>query len=347
MAREAREIDRERGRRKFEHPDWTAKAERRASVPFERLDTLWINTGTLCNITCRNCYIELSPTNDRLDYITADEAARFLDEAAGASARARSASPAASRFSIPISSPWWRTRSGAVSRSSILTNAMLPMQRPAHRRRSSYELKDALRRQAHAARQPRPLHEGAPRRRARRRHLGADDRRARLARGERLCDRNRRAHLLGRERGGGSRWLRSAFSRARAGRSTPATSAQLVLFPEMDGGGRRARDHDRMLGHPEEAPEPDDVRHLAHGREAQGRGCPRRAAVHAAPLRARLRDGRHARRGAERRRRHVRCTAPSSSVTRTAPSSASWAAAAAPDDAVAYFFTSASRISLR
>ena len=83
---------------KFEHPDWTATRERRASVALERLETLWINTGTLCNITCRNCYIESSPSNDRLAYITRAEAAAYYDEiAASAWARARSASPAASR----------------------------------------------------------------------------------------------------------------------------------------------------------------------------------------------------------------------------------------------------------
>ena len=48
----------------------------------ERLETLWINTGTLCNITCRNCYIESSPSNDRLAYMTAAEAAAYFDEIA-------------------------------------------------------------------------------------------------------------------------------------------------------------------------------------------------------------------------------------------------------------------------
>ena len=67
---------------KFEHPDWTATRERRASVALDRLETLWINTGTLCNITCQNCYIESSPTNDRLAYITRAEAAAFYDEIA-------------------------------------------------------------------------------------------------------------------------------------------------------------------------------------------------------------------------------------------------------------------------
>ena len=67
---------------KFEHPDWTATRERRATVALDRLETLWFNTGTLCNITCRNCYIESSPSNDRLVYITAAEVAAFLDEIA-------------------------------------------------------------------------------------------------------------------------------------------------------------------------------------------------------------------------------------------------------------------------
>ena len=44
------------------------------------LDTLWFNTGTLCNITCGHCYIESSPRNDRLVYLTRAEAAAYLDE---------------------------------------------------------------------------------------------------------------------------------------------------------------------------------------------------------------------------------------------------------------------------
>ena len=44
------------------------------------LETLWINTGTLCNLTCKNCYIESSPTNDRLVYLTAAEVREYLDE---------------------------------------------------------------------------------------------------------------------------------------------------------------------------------------------------------------------------------------------------------------------------
>ena len=65
---------------KFSNPDWTLGGAARASVALNRLDTLWFNTGTVCNLTCANCYIESSPTNDRLSFLTAIEVARTLDE---------------------------------------------------------------------------------------------------------------------------------------------------------------------------------------------------------------------------------------------------------------------------
>jgi uncharacterized Fe-S cluster-containing radical SAM superfamily protein len=67
---------------KFRDPVITAKGEQRASVALKQLSTLWFNTGTLCNITCRNCYIESSPRNDRLAYLTAAEVSAYLDEIA-------------------------------------------------------------------------------------------------------------------------------------------------------------------------------------------------------------------------------------------------------------------------
>lgn len=65
---------------KFKDPRRTADGEERASVPLDRLKTLWFNTGTLCNLACEHCYIESSPRNDRLVYITRGEVAAFLDE---------------------------------------------------------------------------------------------------------------------------------------------------------------------------------------------------------------------------------------------------------------------------
>jgi len=67
---------------KFTDPDHTRAGARRARVPLHSLRTLWINTGSLCNITCRNCYIDSSPENDRLAYITRAETARYLEEIA-------------------------------------------------------------------------------------------------------------------------------------------------------------------------------------------------------------------------------------------------------------------------
>ena len=58
----------------------TAKDERRAHVALEALKTLWFNAGTLCNLTCENCYIESSPRNVRLVYLTTSEVAEYLDE---------------------------------------------------------------------------------------------------------------------------------------------------------------------------------------------------------------------------------------------------------------------------
>jgi uncharacterized Fe-S cluster-containing radical SAM superfamily protein len=67
---------------KFRDPLVTAKGEARAHVALRTLETLWFNTGTLCNLTCANCYIESSPRNDRLVYLSAGEVARYLDEIA-------------------------------------------------------------------------------------------------------------------------------------------------------------------------------------------------------------------------------------------------------------------------
>ncbi len=65
---------------KFRDPGVTATGEPRAFVEFKEMHTLWLNTGTLCNLTCDNCYIESSPRNDRLAYLTLHEATIFLDE---------------------------------------------------------------------------------------------------------------------------------------------------------------------------------------------------------------------------------------------------------------------------
>lgn len=116
---------------KFSHPLITAKGEPRASVDFRRLETLWFNTGTLCNIACANCYIESSPTNDRLVYLTEADMAPYLDEI-----DALGLGPCEIGFTggEPFMNPAMnRLAEMALERGHevlILTNAMKPMMRP-------------------------------------------------------------------------------------------------------------------------------------------------------------------------------------------------------------------------
>jgi uncharacterized Fe-S cluster-containing radical SAM superfamily protein len=65
---------------KFSDPERTLEGAPRARVALGRLRTLWVNTGTQCNLTCANCYIESSPTNDRLAYFTLTDLKSYLDE---------------------------------------------------------------------------------------------------------------------------------------------------------------------------------------------------------------------------------------------------------------------------
>ncbi len=121
--------------RKFNHPDVTARGEARASVAFRQLETLWINTGTLCNIECANCYIHSSPTEDRLSYITAAEAAHFLDETAALAPASGSGLP---EIGFTGGEPFMNPDMLAMAEDGlarghkvlILTNAMQPMLRP-------------------------------------------------------------------------------------------------------------------------------------------------------------------------------------------------------------------------
>jgi len=58
----------------------TVNGQNRASVALSNPETLWFNTGTLCNIECSNCYIASSPTNDDLVYLTSDDVADYLEQ---------------------------------------------------------------------------------------------------------------------------------------------------------------------------------------------------------------------------------------------------------------------------
>lgn len=116
--------------RKFQDPVLTAKGERRASVELGALRTLWINTGTLCNLTCRSCYIESSPRNDRLVYISAAEVEAYLDEIARDRLPTEEiAFTGGEPFMNPDIVPMLETVLGRGFRALVLTNAMRPMRK--------------------------------------------------------------------------------------------------------------------------------------------------------------------------------------------------------------------------
>jgi sulfatase maturation enzyme AslB (radical SAM superfamily) len=117
--------------RKFSNPDWTLKGERRASVPLVAVETLWINTGTLCNITCVNCYIESSPSNDRLAYISRAETKTYLDEIRQRKLATRTIGfTGGEPFLNPDILGMLDDALAGGFEVVVLTNAMQPMQRP-------------------------------------------------------------------------------------------------------------------------------------------------------------------------------------------------------------------------
>lgn len=115
---------------KFQDPFVTAKGEKRAHVELSDPQTLWFNTGTLCNIECENCYILSSPTNDALVYLTADEVSDYLDQLEDRNWGVR-------EIAFTGGEPFMNPEMVEMTRRSlergyevlILTNAMLPMQR--------------------------------------------------------------------------------------------------------------------------------------------------------------------------------------------------------------------------
>jgi len=115
-------------RAKFRDPLRTAQGDARAHIALRRLDTLWINTGTLCNLACQTCYIESSPTNDALVYMSLAEVDAFLDEAECLGTR---------EIGFTGGEPFMNPHMVAMMRSAlargfevlVLTNAMRPMRR--------------------------------------------------------------------------------------------------------------------------------------------------------------------------------------------------------------------------
>ncbi|MDV4144191.1 radical SAM protein [Shimia sp. FJ5] len=116
---------------KFADPHVTADGDTRAHVPLSRPETLWFNTGTLCNIECENCYILSSPTNDALVYLRSDEMRPYLDELEERDWKVREIGfTGGEPFMNPDMIDMARMALERGYDVLILTNAMLPMMRP-------------------------------------------------------------------------------------------------------------------------------------------------------------------------------------------------------------------------
>lgn len=116
---------------KFLNWTTTADGQARARVALSQPETLWFNTGTLCNITCAHCYIESSPTNDALVYLSEAEVTDYLDQLEGRNWDVR-------EIGITGGEPFMNPEILVILRAAldrgydllVLTNAMLPLQRP-------------------------------------------------------------------------------------------------------------------------------------------------------------------------------------------------------------------------
>ncbi|MCA8928806.1 MAG: radical SAM protein, partial [Alphaproteobacteria bacterium] len=217
--------------RKFQDPLRTLDGSDRASVALDRLTTLWFNTGTLCNLTCRNCYIESSPVNDRLAYLTCADVRPYLDEIA------RDGWPVAEigltggePFMAPDIVPILEDILARGFRALVLTNAMRPMMKLTAalldlRDRYGDRLVLRVSLDHHTA----ALHEA---------ERGPRSWEPTLAGIRWLAGHGFALHLAGRTCWGeGEAEARGGYARLIAAEGWPvdaADPAQLVLFPEMD-----------------------------------------------------------------------------------------------------------------
>ena len=252
-----------------------------------RLETLWFNTGSLCNITCDNCYINSSPRNDRLAYLTPDDVRAYLDEVAEAG--------------WPLAEVGLTGGEPFLNRDLPAILAGDPGARPPRAGPDQRDEADApapaavagaartLWRSAGPAGVDRPLHAGEARGGARAGGPGH-----RCWRGLHwLCANGFPISVASR-----TVWhepeadVRAGFAGLLAAEGLPLDAldpARLVLFPEMDMDAAGAGNHHAVLGHPRRCPGADDVRHLAHGAQAQGRHPSGGGALHPAALRSAVR----------------------------------------------------------
>jgi uncharacterized Fe-S cluster-containing radical SAM superfamily protein len=216
---------------KFHDPDVTSDGKPRARVDLQALRTLWFNTGTRCNITCQNCYIESSPHNDRLVYLTGTEVERYLDEI-------RELALPTSEIGLTGGEPFLNPHITDIIGVSlqrgfdvlVLTNALRPMRRwmPQLRELLSQH-GDALTLRVSLDHYDSVLHE---------QERGPGTYAPAMAGLKWLSDHGFRVHVAGRRRWGDDETAQregyAALFRAEGIAVNAADPTALVLFPEMD-----------------------------------------------------------------------------------------------------------------
>jgi hypothetical protein len=212
---------------KFQDPQRTAKGEPRAVVALERLRTLWFNTGTLCNITCANCYIESSPANDRLAYLTRRDVAAFLSELDDPACLI--GFTGGEPFLNPEMIGLVDEALGRGHRVLVLTNAMRPMMRPG--------MREGLRALSRRDRLTIRVSLDAPDAAAHDAERGAGAFAETVKGIDWLAAQESQLAIAGRLWGRTDTEVRDAFAALIATRGWPIAAADpeaLVLFPEMD-----------------------------------------------------------------------------------------------------------------
>jgi uncharacterized Fe-S cluster-containing radical SAM superfamily protein len=220
------------GGSKFRDPGRTARGEPRARVTPRGLETLWLNTGTLCNVTCAHCYIESSPSNDRLAYLRLADVTPFLDEIRAAGLGTRT-------IGLTGGEPFMNPEILAILaeclergfRALVLTNAMRPLQRRAEGLRGLRERHPAgLALRVSLDHHTREAHEA---------ERGPKSFEAALAGLAWLVETGFDVAVAGRAVFGAEdeASLRAGYARLFAARGLPIDArdpARLILFPEMD-----------------------------------------------------------------------------------------------------------------
>jgi predicted phosphodiesterase/pyruvate-formate lyase-activating enzyme len=104
-------------------------APRTVAIPeiaVRELTTLWVNTGTLCNLACNLCFMDSTPVNDALSYFPLPA---FVDLLRTAPASVREIGfTGGEPFMNPAIIEMLGAALAAGKRVLVLTNAMLPMQ---------------------------------------------------------------------------------------------------------------------------------------------------------------------------------------------------------------------------